>query len=217
MKTIFTLVLALLSVSVMAQIKVDGKNVSINGSHPGFVVTIPYGDMKMIGKELKDELKDWKGKYSDKDYIFVDDCNLKEMGKNSFDVYAKVEDIAEGGATVYVAIDLGGAFLDAGEHAAQYKVIEARLYKFGVKAAKNVVAEDVKTEEKILKERESEMEDLKKEKEKKEKDIQDWKNEITKAEDEIKENEKAQSDKDAEINTQKEKIKEVIAKKEAIK
>lgn len=217
MKTIFTLFIALISVSAFSQIKVEGKNVNVNGSHDGFVVTIPYGDKKMIEKELKAELKSWKGNYKPKDFIFVDDCKLKEMGKNTFDVYAKVEDIADGGATVSIAIDLGGAFLSSGEHGEQYKIIEKKLYEFGVKAAKNVVAEDVKTEEKILKEKEKELEDLKKAKEDSEKDILDYQEKIKKAEEDIKKNETGQGDKEKEITVQKEKVQEVIKKKEAIK
>lgn len=217
MKTLFTLFISILSISTFAQIKVEGKNVNVNGSHDGFYVTIPYGDKKMIEKELKDELKSWKGNYKNKDFIFVDDCKLKEMGKNTFDVYAKVEDIADGGATVSIAIDLGGAYLNSGEHSAQFKIIEKKLYAFGVKAAKNVVAQDVKVEEKILKEREKELEGLKKAKEQSEKDIKDFQDKIKKAEEDIEKNKTQQEDKEKEISTQKEKVQEVIKKKEAIK
>ena len=217
MKTLFTLFISIISLSTFAQIKVEGKNVNVNGSHDGFYVTIPYGDKKMIEKELKEELKSWKGSYKSKDYIFVDDCKLKEMGKNTFDVYAKVEDIAEGGATVSIAIDLGGAYLNSGEHGEQFKIIEKKLYAFGVKAAKNVVEQDVKAEEKILKDREKELEDLKKAKEQSEKDIQDFQDKIKKAEEDIKKNETDQQDKEKEIAAQKEKVQEVIKKKEAIK
>jgi hypothetical protein len=217
MKTIFTLVIALLSVTAFSQIKVEGKTVSVNGSHPGFEITIPYGDKKMIEKELKSELKSWKGNYKSGELIFVDDCKLKEMGKNTFDVYAKVRDITEGGAVVSVAIDLGGNYLSSNEHGSQYKIIEARLYKFGVKAAKNVVAEDVKAEEKLLKEKEGELSDLKKEKEKKEKEITDYEAKIKKNQEDILANEASQGDKTIEITTQKEKVVQTIKKKEAIK
>ncbi|HIP37434.1 MAG TPA: hypothetical protein EYG85_11330 [Crocinitomix sp.] len=217
MKTIFTLLIAFVGFTTTAQVTVESKNVSVNGSHPGFYITIPYGNKKLIEKELKDELKSWKGNYSNKDLIFVDDCKLKEVGDNTFDVYAKVEGLKEGGGTISLAIDLGGAYLDASEHSDKYKVIEARLYKFAVQTAKNVIDIEVKEEEKKLKEKEKELEDLKKEKEKKEKAIQDWQNEIKKAEEEIKENEKSQEDKNKEIEEQKNKVKEVIKKKEAVK
>ena len=217
MKTIFTLFIAFAGFSAFSQIKVESKSVNIDGNHPGFVVNIPYGDKKMIEKELKDELKSWKGKYKGGDVIFVDDCRLKEMGKNTFDVYATVQEIAEGGATVNVAIDLGGAFLNPNDHGDKYKIIEAKLYKFGVKAAKNVIGEEVKAEEKIQKEKEKELEELKKEKEKKEKTIQDLENEIKKIEEEIKENGKQQEEKLKEIEAQKAKVQEVIKKQEAVK
>lgn len=217
MKILFTLLVGFIGLTSFAQVKVESKKVNVNGSHPGFFITIPYGDKKLVEKELKDELKSWKGKYSSKDFIFVDDCRLKEMGKNTFDVYAKVDELAEGGATISLAIDLGGAYLDQSEHSAQYKIIEARLYKFAVQAAKNVIDIDVKAEEKILAEKEKELEELKKEKEKKEKHIQDLQNEIKKTEEEIKENETSQADKDKEIEEQKNKVKEVIKKKEAVK
>ena len=217
MKTIFTLFITLISVSVFSQIKVEAKNVNVNGSHDGFLVTIPYGNKKMIEKELKDELKSWKGNYKSKDVIFVDDCKLKEMGKNSFDVYAKVEELSDGGATVSIAIDLGGAYLSSGEHGAQFKIIEKKLHSFGVKAAKNVVQEDVKAEEKILKEKEKQLEQLKKDKTSKEKEIEDFKEKIKKAEEDIKKNESDQGEKEKEIGTQKEVVQEVIKKKEAIK
>ena len=139
------------------------------------------------------------------------------MGKNSFDVYAKVDEISDGGATVSIAIDLGGAYLNSGEHGAKFKIIEKKLYAFGVKAAKNVVAEDVKAEEKILKEKEKELDQLKKDKESKEKEIEDFKEKITKAEEDIKKNESDQGEKEKEIGTQKEVVQEVIKKKEAIK
>ncbi len=217
MKTIFTLVIALLSATVFSQIKVEGKTVHIDGRKPGFEVTIPYGDKKMIEKELKNELKSWKGSYKSDGSIFVDDCKLKEMGQNTFDVYAKVMETGEDGATIFVAVDLGGSYLSPSEHSPQYKVIESKLYKFGVIAAKNVIAQDIKVEEKLLKERENELITLKKEKEKKEKEIADCEAKIKKNQEEIEVNETSQIDKEKEIEAQKEKVAETIEKKEAIK
>ena len=88
----------------------------------------------------------------------MDDCKLKEMGKNTFDVYAKVEENPDGGAYVSVAIDLGGAYLNSAGDAKKAKYIQAKLQKFGVTAAKNVVDEEIKEEEKALKERQKELE-----------------------------------------------------------
>ena len=217
MKKIITFVVALMAFGAFSQVSVEEKKVNLDGTKDGFYVSIPYGTLKQIEKELKDELKDWKGKYKGGDVIFVDDCKLKEMGKNTFDVYAKIEENPDGGAYVSLAIDLGSAFLNSNEHAAQAKLIDARLQKFGVKAAKNVVDEEIKEEEKVLKERQKELEDLEKEEEKMKKDIEDFKKEIADTEKSIEEGKKTQEAKKGEIKDQEEKIKTVVKKKEAVK
>lgn len=217
MKKIMTLIIALIAFGGYAQVKVEEKKVNLNGTKDGFYLTIPYGTLKQLEKELKDELKDWSGKYDGGDVIFVDDCKLKEMGKNTFDVFAKIEANPEGGAYISIAIDLGGAFLNSSEHAAQAKVMNARLQKFGVKAAKSVVDEEIKEEEKALKEREKELEDLEKEEEKMKKEIEDYKKKIEETEKSIEEGKKNQETKKGEITEQEEKVKAVIKKKEAVK
>ena len=217
MKKIITLLVALMTFGAFAQVSVEEKKVNIDGTKDGFYVSIPYGTAKQIEKELKDELKDWKGKYKSGATIFVDDCKLKEMGKNTFDVYAKIEENADGGAYVSVAIDLGGAFLSSNVDAVQAKFIEARLQKFGVKAAKSVVGEEVKEEEKMLKERQKELEDLEKEEEKMKSDIEEYKKKIEETENAIEEGKKSQAAKKEEIKAQEEKLKTVIDKKEAVK
>lgn len=217
MKTIFTLFITMLTFGLTAQIEIQEKNVNIDGSKNGFYLVIPFGDQKTIEKDLKDELKSWKGKYQTKSCIFVDDCSLKDMGDNTFDVYAKVEENKDGGAIVYVAIDLGGAFLNSGEHGAKFKAMEKRLYEFGVKAAKNVVDTEIKEEEKILKDKEKELGDLEKEQEKLEKEIEDYKKKIEENEKAIEEAKKNQETKKGEIEEQTSKVEEVKKKKDAVK
>lgn len=217
MKKLMTLFFTLFTISLFGQVTVEEKTVNIDGSKEGFYVSIPYGDKKQIEKELKDELKDWGGKYKDGDFVFVDDCKLKEMGKNTFDLYASVSENPEGGAFVSIAIDLGGAYLNSKEHGAQAKVINARLHKFGVKAAKNVVDEEIKEEEKALQEREKELADLEKEQEKLEKEIEDYNKKIADNEKAIEDSKKNQEAKKSEIKDQQEKVKGVQQKKEAVK
>ncbi len=217
MKKITTLFLALMAVSTFSQVTVKEEKVNIGGNKDGFTVDIPYGDVKQIEKALKDELKDWKGKYSDKDYIFADDCKLKEMGKNTFDVFAKVVEKPEGGAIVSVAVDLGGAFLNSKDHNDKSKVMQTKLKKFGVSTAKNVVDEEVKEQEKVLKEREKELADLEDEQKKMEKEIEDYKKKIEESEKSIEESKKAQGDKKAEIKAQEAVVKKTVEKKEAVK
>lgn len=217
MKKLTTLLFTLLTISLFGQVTLEEKTVNIDGSKEGFYLSIPYGDKKQIEKELKEELKDWGGKYKDGDFIFVDDCRLKEMGKNTFDVYAQVTENPNGGAFVLLAVDLGGAYLNSKEHADQAKIINARLRKFGVNAAKNVVDEEIKAEEKILEEREKELGDLEKEQEKLEKEIEDYNKKIADNEKAIEEAKKNQEAKKSEIKDQQAKIKSVQQKKDAVK
>lgn len=218
MKKLALIFVTFLAIGASAQVSVKEQKVNVDGSKEGFYVSIPYGDQKQIEKALKDELKDWKGKYkSEKDYVFVDDCKLKAMGKNTFDVFAKVEANPDGGGNVSIAIDLGGAFLNSSDHGAQAKVINAKLHEFGIKAAKSVVDDEIKAEEKILKEREKELEDLEKEQEKMEKEIEDYKKKIKENEKAIEESKSSQDAKKDEIKTQAEKVKKTEEKKAAVK
>lgn len=218
MKNLFAILFVFAFTGSYAQIEISQKNVNIDGSKQGFYIEIPYGDVKGIEKELKDELKSWKGKFSTKgSTIFVDDCKIKDMGDNTFDVYAKVDELGELGASVSIAIDLGGAFLNSGEHGSQFKTMEDILYKWAVKAAKNFVDGEVKEEEKLLSDKEKELEDLQKDQEKMEKEIEDYKKKIEENEKAIEDSKKAQEDKAKEIEEQKAKVEEAKKKKDSIK
>jgi hypothetical protein len=201
----------------IAQIKVQEKQVNIDGNKNGFEVLIPYSDAKETEKELKDELKGWKGKYTSKDFVFVDDCELKDMGDNTFDVYAKMTEQKDGGILVAFAIDLGGAYLDSKEHPQEAKVIEDLIYKFAVKAAKNYVGNEIKNEEKILKDKEDELAELEKEQRKMEDEIADYKKKIEGLEKDIEESKSKQVTKAGEIDKQKEVVKQVEKKKNDIR
>ena len=218
MKKIFTLTAVLLAFGSFSQVKVSEKNVSIDGGKNGFYIEIPYGDQKSIEKELKDELKDWKGSFSEKKGVMmVDDGKMKDMGDNTFDAYGKVEENPDGGAFVSIAVDLGGAFLNSSEHGAQWKTMEGVLQKWGVKAAKSFVDGEISEQEKILKDKEKELEDQVKEQEKLEKEIEDYKQKIADNEKAIEESKKNQEDKKVEIKEQEGVVDVVKKKKEAIK
>ena len=217
MKKLFTLAALSFTFGLNAQVRVEEKFVNIEGSKNGFYISIPYGDDKQIEKALKEELQSWKGKYSTKGYIFVDDCSIKEMGDNTFDVYAIIEDIPDGGATVSLAIDLGGAYMSSGQHSAQFNYMKDRLTKFGVKAAKSAVDDEIKAEEDILKQKQKELADLESDQAKKEKEIEDYKAKIAENEKAIEESKKNQEAKKTEIKEQETKVQAVVAKKEAIK
>ena len=170
----------------------------------------------MFEKEVKDELKSWKGKVSTKDFFFADDCKLKAIGDNTFDVYALVEDITKGGVTMSVQIDLGGAYLSSKVHPAEYKIFEKKLYDFAVKTSKDIIEEEAKEQEKVMKEQEGELEDIKGELEHQKDAITEAKKAISAAEDAIKKATEDKAKKEAEIKATSTKIEEIRAKKEAV-
>ncbi len=216
MKQLFTLLLTVLSTGAFAQgeVKVTEENYSFSvGSKNSIIVTIPYGKMDIVEKELKNELKEWGGKFnSSKGEYTAMQATEKSMGAKAFDAYARP--FASGETVkVAVAIDLGGAYLSSNQHSAQFSAMKEKLKAFAVRAAKECVAEELKAEQKILAGFEKDQKDLEKDKETLLKSIEDYKKKISDAEKKIEENTTNQSKKKEEIAKQAEKISEVDKKK----
>ena len=140
MKKIFTLALTFMAFTSFSQeVLIKETNVNIDGSKNGFQISIPYADKKTTEKELKDLFKSWKGSFSSKkDVMKADDCKDKAMGENTFDVFGTVQENGDEGSTVFVAVDLGGAYLSSKEHANQFKVMEGDLKIWAIKTANNL-------------------------------------------------------------------------------
>ena len=180
MKKLFTLGLFIISATAFAQekITINEEMVTIDGSARNSLTVILVGsNTDDATKAWKKELKNMKGKVSDKTFVFGDDCTLKEMGDNSFDVYSLVEEAAKG-ARLVAAFDLGGAYLSTEVHPTKYPIAEKFIYGFAVEQAKSVVALEIETNEKALKDLEKDQSGLKKDEEKEEKDVEDYKAKI---------------------------------------
>ena len=217
MKTILSVLLCLMVSVTNAQIQIVEKSVTVNGTNNGYQITVPYGDKKIMTKELKSELKSWKGKISAKDYIFADDCNFKDMGDNDFDVYAKVEDMTKEGVKIYVMVTFGGAYISSKDDPTHFKFMEKKLYDFAVKASKNIIEEEAKAEEKVLKNQEGELNTIDKNIEKNEDLIESAKKQIAQSEEAIKKGEEDKLKKEAEIKETQAKIDLIRKKKESVK
>lgn len=217
MKYLMSLLLISLTTLLSAQIKIVEKKIDVNGLDNGFFITINDGTKKQIEKELKDELKSWKGKVSNKEYLFADDCRIKELGKEYFDVYATVQALTPTGITIAVKIDLGGAYLNSKDHPVDFQVFKKRLYDFAVKASKNVIEEEAKVEEKNLKVKNTEIESEKKRIEKNVLAIENAKKVILEAEEEIKNAEAEKLKKEAEKKILEKNVEAIREKKKAVK
>jgi hypothetical protein len=221
MKKVLSIIFALsLGTTVYGQKKVQvsesGESFS-TGNHNALSVMVYKGNKNDVEKAWKKEMKDLKGKVSMKKEIFADDCRMKQMGDNTFDVYARVEEVKDEGVKLIMAIDLGGAYMSSGTHGDQFKIMKDLVYKFGVDQNKAIIGLELKAAEKLLSDKQGELKDLEKEKEKLHKDIEDYKKKIEQAEKDIEENGKKQEDKKVEVKEQEKVVKEVDERRKAVK
>ena len=220
MKNLFTLSLLVISAAVFAQgkMKVKEEVVTIDGnSRNSLTVMLIESKTDDVKKAWKKKLKELKGKVSDKTIIFGDDCKIKEMGDNSFDVYSLVEEATNEGVRLVVAFDLGGAYLSAAAHPEKYPMAEKFVYGFAVEAAKSVVSMEIEISKKILGDFVKELAGLEKAKVGHESDIKDHEKKIAKAKEEIKQNIANQTKKKTEIEGIKASVSDLEVKLKNIK
>lgn len=189
----------------------DGK------SRNALSVMIPEANTDDVKKAWKKQLKDLKGKVSDKTVIFGDDCKSKAMGDNTFDVYSVVEEATDEGVRLVVAFDLGGAYLSTANHPEKYPAAEEIVKSFAVAQAKEVVKEEIEVSTKILKGFEKDLSGLEKDKAGLEKDIEDYKKKIEEAKAAIEKNLTDQANKKTEIEGVKMAISDLEKKANGIK
>lgn len=188
-----------------------------NGSNNTLSVLIYIEDQDKVEKAWKSKLKDIGGKISTKTDIFADDCSMKAMGKNTFDVYSRTEVVKGEGVRLIVGVDLGGAYLNSKDHSEQFKVFKNFIYDFAIEIMKNNVGDELKAQEKTLSSLESDQKSLEKDNSNLKSDIEDYKKKIQKAEEDVKKNEEAQKKKKEEIAAQAKVVESVKQKLNAIK
>ena len=209
----------LISLAATAQkIEVKESNEKIgNGSNNALVVTIYEADPSDIEKEWRSLMKDFNAKTSTKDGVFADNATIKSFGGNgTVDVYAKTEKGKEKETKFIVAFDLGGAYLSSSQHAQQFKEAKKMVNDFALKMTKEAIAGQLKAAQKLLDKLNDNQKDLVDKKRDLEVDIDDFKNKIKKAEDEIAKNKDAQDKKLKEIEAQKKALEEITAKEKAV-
>jgi len=217
MKALITLLTAAtLSLAASAQNKIEVTESSESfstGKQNALVVTVFETSKDEVEKGVKKLLKDWGGNVKSKTETFGDDCSIKKMGKNTFDVYV-ICNQEDKNVKVAFAIDLGGAYLNSGEHKEQFQIMKSLVHEFAIEQTKSAIESVVKNEEKKLKDLEKEKQTFEGNVTSLKKDIEDYKSKIEKAEKDIKENEKKTEDKSKEIGEQ-QKVVEELKKKQA--
>ena len=217
MKRFLLPVLVLFSSSVLAQSMVTEGVVAIDGkSRNSLAIIVKDAKADDVKKAWKKQLKDLKGKVSDKSIVFGDDCQDKAMGDNTFDVYSTVEDLGDQGIRLVAAFDLGGAYLSTTDHPDKYPAAEQIMRRFAIGQAKAVVKGEIDASQKILKGFEKDLNGLEKDKKKLEKDIEDYQKKIEEAKAAIEKNVSDQANKKTEIEGLKATIKDLDTKEKSI-
>ena len=207
-KSILSTALLIGSITAQAQ-KIEVRESSekfSTGSQNALTVTIFENNKDDVESKWKSLLKDYKHEKvkEQKNELFGDNVEIKELGNNPVDVYTSLEEDKKAKTvTMHVGVDLGGAYLKSSEQKDKYKEMEKIVKEFAIKMTKEPLAEKVKSSEKALSKLEDNQKDLEKDIKNLKSDIENYKGKIKKAEEDIKTNEINQVKKKAEIETQK--------------
>jgi hypothetical protein len=217
-QTIATLLLITTAIAGFSQKKIsvtEEQNTLSVGSVNTLTVTVYGMSYDDAEKAWKKQLKDINGDVKVKKEVFADDCLIKDMSENTFDVYAMLKEV-DNGVKVIAAYDLGGAYLSAASHKEYFAKISKMMYDFGVEQTKEAIGSDIKVAEDDLKESEKAKEDLEKDIKKLEKDIEDYKQKIEDSKKAIEDNKSGIETKKTEIESKKEVIKALENKRDAV-
>jgi hypothetical protein len=168
------------------------------GNANALIVNLPNTSYKQVNKLWSKYLKNFKGKtkYNRKiDEYFSDNAEIKDMSENAVDIISKVYDNGAEGTTVAVWFNLGVTYLSSEKYPERYPSGEKILKDFSFLVSADMIAAQLKEEEKILVNMNDTLKSLEKAKIQSETNISKQKEIITKAEASI-----VQSEKDIDNN-----------------
>lgn len=200
------------------KIKESRENIG-GGSNNAFIITLYEVSPSEAEDAFRSFMKQYDGKRSSKDGgIFVDNAAIKDIGgNNTVDVYGKSQGKkGDPEITFIIAFDMGGAFLNSGDHKEAYKAAEKIVKEFAVKATKDAIEDKLKAAQKVQSGLEDDQKSLEKDQKGLLSDIEDYKAKIKKAEDDITKNKADQDKKKGEIEAQKKVVGEIDKKLKAV-
>ncbi len=170
-------------------------------------------------EDAKDAIEKWGKKMKAKivrdkknPEIFIDNAQMPAVSANAVDMYAVVTPI-DNGSKVTIYTDLGGAFVSSAAYGTQYTALETVMKQFAKAQAIEVVEDQQKAEEKVLKSLNGDLKSLKGKKEDYLKDIEKAKALIQQREQDIIKNDAEQAAKQQQISIQQQIIETVNAKR----
>ncbi|NND34959.1 MAG: hypothetical protein HKN76_20400 [Saprospiraceae bacterium] len=183
------------------------------GSQNSFTVVIPYATTSLGEDILKKLMREYKGRPKlDKksNEWFADDAKLETISDNTVDVYTKFrENLAEHFTEVTFWFDLGGAFLSTASHPDKVVFAHQLLNRYGDMVTEVLIEEELKMQEKRLKELDNDLGKLNKENEGYHKEIDEAQAIIDQMKKDIEINLNAQGVKQSEIEKQRATIDQV--------
>lgn len=210
----------LISFSAFSQkIKVKESSENVGGGSHNALTVVLYGVSPSDAEDsFRSFMKKYNGNRGSKDGgIFIDHATVKEINNNEIDIYGKAQGKkGDPEITFVVAFDLGGAFLNSGQHKAEYNVAENIVKEFAVKATKDAIEEVLKDAKNLQGKLEDAQKDLVKDNKNLLEDIEKYKEKIKKAESDIVTNKGDQDKKKAEIEAQKKVVGTVDTKLKAV-
>jgi len=213
--TLLFLAIFLINNKSYSQAVEESERAMSKGLNNALIVHIPNASAKVADKVWKKYSKDFKGK-TKKDRKsnewFTDDGKITGIGgSNTIDIYTQ---ISENGDAVSMSawFDLGGAFLSSFDHADAYNSAYDMLLDYAREVGKEMTEIELKNEEKELKHLDGELKKLAKAKEGYERDIENAKERIRQAEQNIENNLVEQDNTIKAIDQQKEVIEGVKVK-----
>jgi hypothetical protein len=221
MKRSATLAMAMfIGMSAFAQkTKVKESSETIgDGRHNAFTVTLYGVNPSDAEDSFRSFMKAYDGKRSSKDGgIFIDNAKISDLSSNTVDVYGKAQGKkGDPEITFVVAVDMGGVFLNSGDHKSEAHAMERIVRDFAIKATKDAIEEQLKEQKKVQGKLEDDQKDLEKDNKNLHEDIEKYKEKIKKAEDDIVKNNGDQQKKKGEIEAQKKVVEGVETKLKAV-
>lgn len=198
----------LLSINFLnAQEVSEGGRSMHKGVNNAFILDYPDADDKLVQKLWKDFIKDYNGKakkVKKSDDWMAEGCKIASInGSEPITVYSRTEKSGEGSEHM-VWFDLGG-----GNYLSDSKDASRIMDSFGLLVKKELIKLELESEEKHLKQLETELKKLVKANEGYHKDIEKAEQAIVKAKENIEVNLQEQENSQGLIESQKEVIQEV--------
>jgi hypothetical protein len=178
------------------------------GVKSGIGVTLPGVDTKFVDNQWKSYIRKYGGKYkwNRKGSEHLNEgSTLPGVSDKPINIYARSQPSGND-VQFFVWIKEGDKFISSVQDTAMMQGAMQVLNHFTLEVAREKLKEDIKEEEKQLSRMESEQKKMERAKEKLEKDIEDYKNKIAKAEQDIIQSIQDQANNRASMERQQEKI-----------